>query len=137
MATISRDILKQWFSRGKYPLASQFADWIDSFWHRSDALPLSSVSGLDEALNRKAEAAALERSRTASPPPLQTDAKTIVEAINEVHDSLGPYDASATPYTSETARDEGIEDVEAALDTLYAAKAEEMTVQDIDNLNWN
>ena len=137
MATISRDILKQWFSRGKYPLASQFADWIDSFWHKTDKLPVSSVSGLDEALNRKAEASALAAKQDREAPALQTDAKTIVEAINEVNDSLGPYDASATPYTSEAARGEGIEDVEAALDTLYAAKAEEMTAQDIDNLNWN
>lgn len=53
MATSSRKQLKAWFIKGKKPLASQFASWIDSFWHKNDSLPMSSITGLFEALNQR------------------------------------------------------------------------------------
>lgn len=137
MAIISREQLKKWFRRGMYPLESQFADWIDSFWHKNDALPISSVDGLADAINGKADASALEQKQDKEDENLQTNNKTVVGAINEVYDGLGPYDAQATSYTSDTAADEGLENVEEALDALYAAKAEEMTEEDINSLNWN
>ncbi|MCM1515677.1 MAG: hypothetical protein NC080_04565 [Paraprevotella sp.] len=54
MAIRLRSTLKQWFKRGKYPLEEQFADWIDSFLHKTeDTLPLANVDGLPEQLNAK------------------------------------------------------------------------------------
>lgn len=54
MAIRLRSTLKQWFKRGKYPLEEQFADWIDSFLHKTeDKLPLANVEGLPEQLNAK------------------------------------------------------------------------------------
>ena len=58
MAT-SRNQLKQWFQRGKKPLAAQFAAWIDSFWHKEDTIGISDVSNLEAALDNKANAADL------------------------------------------------------------------------------
>lgn len=55
MAT-TRDTLKKWFSRGAYPTASQFAAWIDSFFHKDDKIPAASVEGLTDTLNAKASA---------------------------------------------------------------------------------
>lgn len=64
MAIRLRSTLKQWFKRGKYPLEEQFADWIDSFLHKTeDKVPLANVAGLPEQLNAKydqASGAALE-----------------------------------------------------------------------------
>ena len=34
------------------PLQSQFAAWIDSYWHKDDQIPMASIEGLDDALNR-------------------------------------------------------------------------------------
>lgn len=52
----SRNILKGWFSTGKKPLATQFAEWMDSFWHKDeDAIPIASIAGLQNALNNKAD----------------------------------------------------------------------------------
>ena len=51
MAT--REQIKGWFQRNDIPLASQFAAWIDSFWHTDDAIPISSIDGLDEVLSSK------------------------------------------------------------------------------------
>ena len=54
MAT-TRDTLKKWFRRGAYPTASQFAAWIDSFFHKDDKIPVTSVEGLTDTLNTKAD----------------------------------------------------------------------------------
>ena len=51
---MDRTTLKSWFQRGKKPTASQFAALIDSFWHKDDKIPQSSVNGLSAALAAKA-----------------------------------------------------------------------------------
>jgi uncharacterized protein YlxW (UPF0749 family) len=62
MAIRSIAQLKAWFKRGKYPTEAQFADWIDSFFHKEeDKVPISSVEGLPEQLNGKYDAAAGEQ----------------------------------------------------------------------------
>ena len=54
MAIRLRSTLKGWFKRGKYPLEEQFADWIDSFLHKTeDKLPLANVEDLPKLLNGK------------------------------------------------------------------------------------
>lgn len=54
MAIVSRTQLKAWFRRGLYPLESQFHSWIDSFWHKNDPIPISSIENLAVTLNDKA-----------------------------------------------------------------------------------
>lgn len=62
MAIRSIAQLKAWFKRGKYPTEAQFADWIDSFFHKEeDKVPISSVEELPEQLNGKYDAAAGEQ----------------------------------------------------------------------------
>lgn len=51
--------LKSWFKRGKYPTEEQFADWLDSFFHKEDdKIPISSVEQLADRLNRKYDSTA-------------------------------------------------------------------------------
>ncbi len=47
--------MKGWFQRGMKPLATQFAAWIDSFWHKTDTIPTANIEGLEDTLNKKAE----------------------------------------------------------------------------------
>jgi hypothetical protein len=54
MAIVDRNTLKNWYKRGDKPLASQFADWIDSYWHKTENIPASRIDGLQEALNDRA-----------------------------------------------------------------------------------
>ena len=62
MAIRSIAQLKAWFKRGKYPTEAQFADLIDSFFHKEeDKVPISSVEKLPEQLNGKYDAAAGEQ----------------------------------------------------------------------------
>lgn len=51
MAIQNINILKSWFKRGFKPLQQQFYDWMDSYWHKDEQLPISSVSGLESILN--------------------------------------------------------------------------------------
>lgn len=51
----NRETLKSWFQRGMKPLASQFAAWIDSYWHKEDTIPTANIEGLEATLNKKAE----------------------------------------------------------------------------------
>ena len=53
MAIRSIAQLKAWFRKGAYPLASQFADWMDSYWHKDETIPIGSVEQLSERLNDK------------------------------------------------------------------------------------
>lgn len=88
--------LKQWFTRGKKPTAAQFAEWMDSYWHLSDEITISSVKELAVALAAKADTTAMQTAISAavaelsatkqdkSDASLQTAAQTIVGAINEV-----------------------------------------------------
>lgn len=56
MAQVTRDILKSYFRTGAYPTEEQFAALIDSLRHYLDDVPMSKVTGLNEALNGKASA---------------------------------------------------------------------------------
>lgn len=52
----SRNILKGWFSSRKRPFATQFADWIDSYWHKDeDLIPIASIENLQKVLLNKAD----------------------------------------------------------------------------------
>lgn len=54
MAIRSLAQLKAWFQKGKYPTASQFSDWMDSFFHKEeDKIPIDSVENLADQLNDK------------------------------------------------------------------------------------
>lgn len=50
---MDRNTLKSWFRRGLKPLEVQFAAWIDSFWHKDDAIPMTSISNLQDVINSK------------------------------------------------------------------------------------
>ena len=50
--------------RGMKPLASQFSDWMDSYWHKSENIPASRVEGMQELLDAKAEAATVSQMQT-------------------------------------------------------------------------
>ena len=50
------ETLKQWFSNLKKPTQEQFWAWLDSFWHKSEKIPMASVEGLDKLVEGTASA---------------------------------------------------------------------------------
>ena len=50
MAVQSVNTIKSWFETGDKPTQNQFWDWLESFVHKNDLVPMSQVSGLNAAL---------------------------------------------------------------------------------------
>lgn len=63
MAVTSKNILKDWFKRGKKPLESQFADWLDSYYHKDEKITAAQIDGLEGIINEKADSADIDEIR--------------------------------------------------------------------------
>ena len=55
-----KNTIKSWFKRGLKPLEVQFHAWMDSYWHKEEKIPTSTIDGLEEILNNKAESSELD-----------------------------------------------------------------------------
>ena len=77
MAKQSLNTIKNWFKTRLKPTQAQFWDTWDSFWHKDDSIPTTSVTNLDNILNSKAS--------TQSFTNLQTSVgQSITEIVNEI-----------------------------------------------------
>jgi hypothetical protein len=50
MSKQALNTLKNWFKTGLKPTQLQFWDWLDSFWHKDEPIPVDKVEGLAELL---------------------------------------------------------------------------------------
>ena len=48
--------LKKWFSNFMKPVQEHFAEWIDSYWHKSEQIPMSKIDGLSTAIENTVSA---------------------------------------------------------------------------------
>src|ERR1035437_5576729 len=55
MAKQTINTLRQWFRTGIKPTQQQFWDWLDSFWHKDDKIPITSLDGLQLELDKQAD----------------------------------------------------------------------------------
>lgn len=55
MAKTPRETIKTWFETGDFPTQEQFWNWLDSFWHQDDVIPVSSVEDFQDLLDAKAD----------------------------------------------------------------------------------
>lgn len=51
MPTTAKATIINWFKRGLKPLETQFAAWLDSYWHKDEGIPIASVTNLQTVLN--------------------------------------------------------------------------------------
>ena len=51
--------LKKWFSNFMKPAQEHFSAWIDSYWHKNEPIPMSSIEGLSRAIENTASAGQL------------------------------------------------------------------------------
>lgn len=90
MAKVSRPQLKEYFQPNKYPTGIQFSDLTDSYFHKDDKVPVSSVENLPERLNAKyntTDAEVLEQRTNKIVDrldELKLDAQTAFESIEEL-----------------------------------------------------
>lgn len=53
---IDKTTLKNWFKTGLKPTQAQFWAWMDSYWHKDEKITISSIDGLGDAIDGKADA---------------------------------------------------------------------------------
>ena len=50
-----KNTLKQWFVTGAKPLQAQYWSWLDSYWHKSESIPINKIEGLETLIEDKAD----------------------------------------------------------------------------------
>ena len=103
MAIRSIAQLKAWFKRGMYPTAAQFADWMDSYWHREERIDIASVDQLPEQLNGKypdSDGKLLERKTTELERSLTTHEQYSEEKFGTIYDRLEELDETKIDKTA-------------------------------------
>lgn len=55
MPTVEKNIIKEWFRNLKKPDQDQFWSWLDSFYHKLEGIAIDGITGLQDALNKKAD----------------------------------------------------------------------------------
>ena len=88
--------LKKWFSNFKKPNQEQFWAWIDSFWHKSEQIPMSSIEGLDRIIEGTASAEQLRNHLT--------DSQAHKELFNGKVDKVPGKILSSNDFTNELRR---------------------------------
>ena len=114
MAVVDRNTLKQWFIKGARPTAEQFAAWIDSFFHQNDKVPATSVEGLQEAFDAKADRKALD-TVSGLVQELRTDFNSQTNSMNT---------AAAAAYAAQEAADEATQAAQEATQVATTISAE-------------
>ncbi|NDW10440.1 hypothetical protein D0T56_12335, partial [Dysgonomonas sp. 520] len=56
----AKDVLKYWFRKGAYPTEEQFSAWLDSYFHKSETIPIDNVEDVKRYLNEKASASVVD-----------------------------------------------------------------------------
>lgn len=87
MAKQTLNILKNCFRTGLKPTQQQFWDWMDSFFHKDEKIPLTSIDGIQEEFDKKADKGLIQISD--------------VENLEETLDALSTGGADLTGYMKE------------------------------------
>lgn len=59
MATIDKNTIYSWFQTDAFPTEEQFRATWDSFWHKSESIPMSQITGLNQLFQQTATVAQL------------------------------------------------------------------------------
>ncbi|MDD2996350.1 MAG: hypothetical protein PHP99_09090 [Paludibacter sp.] len=88
MAKQTLNILKNWFRTGLKPTQPQFWDWMDSFFHKDEKIPLTSIDGIQEEFDKKADKGLIQISD--------------VENLEETLDALSNGGVDLSDYATKT-----------------------------------
>lgn len=55
MPIVDKNIIREWFKNLKKPTQDHFWAWLDSFYHKWEGIAISGITGLTEALQKKAD----------------------------------------------------------------------------------
>jgi hypothetical protein len=117
------------------PLESQFANWIDSFFHKDEKIPIDSVDGLSNELNNKYDKVSgenLEQENISMAQAIADEAQEREIDINELKDAINDLaEASETSIAAHNTSPTAHEDIR----TLITDEAQARSQGDTDALN--
>ena len=117
--------LKQWFSNFKKPTQEQFWAWIDSFWHKSEKIPMTSIEGLESAIQSTATAGQLQSHLT--------DSQAHKELLDNKVDKVPGKKLTTEDFTTELRKKlEGLQQVDVSV--LLPRGSFSGTAQDLKDL---
>lgn len=61
---VDKNTLRSWLMTGLKPTQTQFWAWLDSYWHKDEQIPQSSIQNLIQVLNAKAEKSQFDAHKT-------------------------------------------------------------------------
>lgn len=100
--------LKQWFSNFKKPTQEQFWAWIDSFWHKSEKIPMDSIEGLENAIQGTASVEQLRNHLT--------DSQAHKELLDNKVDKVPGKKLTTEDFTTELRKKlEGLQQVDVSV----------------------
>ena len=126
MAETPKNTLKQWFVTGAKPLQAQYWAWLESYWHKSEAISINAIDGLGEILEGKADADQLQHYALldASNIGVNQGAWRTALGINDIT----PPDVDLTNYYTKPEVDSLLEDVTVDLSNYYTAAQTEFAI---------
>ncbi|MFK7061573.1 hypothetical protein V3Q90_15775 [Flavobacterium oreochromis] len=57
------ETIRNWFKTGSKPTQEQFWAWMDSFWHKSEKIPINQIDGIEQVYNAINETRQMQRIR--------------------------------------------------------------------------
>ena len=93
MAITDKNTIYSWFQTDDFPTEAQFRATWDSFWHKSESIPMSQITGLNELFNQVASVSQLNQKANKDGSNIKVDAFRLV---------LGIKDKTTTDVTSTT-----------------------------------
>ena len=100
--------LKKWFSNFKKPTQEQFWAWIDSFWHKSEKIPMDSIEGLENAIQGTASVEQLRNHLT--------DSQAHKELLDNKVDKVPGKKLTTEDFTTELRKKlEGLQQVDVSV----------------------
>ena len=93
MAITDKNTIYSWFQTDDFPTEAQFRTTWDSFWHKSESIPMIQITGLNELFNQTASVSQLNQKANKDGSNIKVDAFRLV---------LGIKDKTTTDVTSTT-----------------------------------
>lgn len=83
MAITDKNTIYSWFQTDDFPTEAQFRATWDSFWHKSESIPVSQITGLNELFIQTASVSQLNQKANKDGSNIQVDAFRLVLGIKD------------------------------------------------------
>ncbi len=84
MAITDKNTIYSWFQTDDFPTEAQFRATWDSFWHKSESIPVSQITGLNQLFQQTATVAQLNDKANVDGSNIDVEAFLNALALNQI-----------------------------------------------------